>query len=250
MNNYSSMGPPVEGALAYSVQRKKGNNGGPGWNNFYLHVRYNKLRYNQLVGKKHCYVKRIPSGMGRINIVFEPEAFYGRGGAIHLDGSITMERCLRRTSACAGGVFRYVPTASWRVNMNTAMEFFRLAIEEAGYAQGELMVRMGPKARGSVFRTNIPSLCRATDDARTTYLEFARTEVIRRQTDGEGEITHSVDEWAEDEMDYMGESGCVPNKLEYDLGGLELTPQELENQIIVLNDMDETAKWLEALYNY
>lgn len=274
-----------------------------GSNKFSLELRYCDRTLNQLIGKKHCYVRRLATGMGRINIVFEKEAFYGIAGVSVLRGRITMEKSSPRLNA------RCNPTESWKVMRSLAKRWFYLAMESAGYSMRNVDVRMCYLSgyEGVLFRPNIPSLCPATEEARTTYIEFTRAHRGRVSTecripppkagqwdkDLEGFLAPTpVTQWTAKELEGFLAPTPIPTPVaskangedDYDdvpyvdrpgvcciettdgpliwkvgpevddddnvVEGDDYNPRELDDQITILKDIDETAKWLEALYNY
>lgn len=216
--------PPAQGSCRFDVE-----------------VRYRDRRFDRLVGKKHCHLIQLVNGMGRLNVVFDTEAFHGMHGVVVLRGTMRFQRCYKSY------YLRNVASGSWNMEAIFAKFHFMEAMASAGFAMSVEDVLVAPRERrlDVSFRRGIPNLTTSGGEATQKYLNYCKA-MIRLNAPSKFRGAR-VDEWEESDS---GDEPLVDANDDYDLGGLELTPQEYENQVIILNDMDETAKWLEALYNY
>lgn len=219
--------------ISFKVARRKRGATGSKWD---VVVRYTDMRFNDLVGKKHCHVITLEKDVdgvrqqartGRVNIIFNTEAIAMEDGSSQLCGTMTTEverkrRGLRRaTSArrlhCISGAWSMLPVEAWY--------YFVDAMAAVGYFMDAETVQVKPRTKplDEIFSRGIPDLCSRTEINRQLFLErmAAALDAANGESDAGSGGTDGYDSWSE---------------------------SELENRLVIVRDMKETKDWLTRLY--
>lgn len=217
--------------ISFKVARRRKRAVGSRWD---VTIRYTDMRFNELVGKKHCHVitfKKDPDDdrqharTGRVNIIFDAEAIAMDDGSSRLGGTMTAEaerksRGLRRATSvgrlrCVSGGWSMLPAEAWY--------YFVDAMATVGYFMDAEAVQVKPRTKplDEIFSRGIPDLCSRTEINRQLFLE--RMVAVVDALSGESATGggDGYDSWSE---------------------------SELENRLVIVRDMKETKDWLTRLY--
>lgn len=215
--------------ISFKVARRKAKSIGTKWD---VIVRYTDLRFNELVGKKHCHVitlgkdnDDVRDRTGRINIIFNAEAIAMEDGSSQLCGTMTTEverkrRGLRRAASarrlhCISGGWSLLPVQAWY--------YFVDAMADVGYFMDAEAVQVKPRTKplDEIFSRGIPDLCGRTELNRQLFLERMAAALDAANGECYTGGGDGYDSWSE---------------------------SELENRLVIVRDMKETKDWLTRLY--